>query len=144
MWKIEKTHFLQLQVQQAISQTLYELGILGLAYLTRYNQYVRIRNAERTNLHDSRVVTCRVCGCMIVAVSVSMLDQYRYRHSYVRVLPSHSQSPSQLRLLTPKTRSNFLRFFEALFLASATSRNYSAPRFTRVSLVIQVVRKLTV
>ncbi len=37
-----KAHFLELQVQQAISQTLYELGTSWLAYLTRYNQYLTI------------------------------------------------------------------------------------------------------
>ncbi len=42
MWKSEKAHFLELQGQQAISQTLYELGILGLVYSTRYNQYLTI------------------------------------------------------------------------------------------------------
>ncbi len=42
MWKSEKAHFLELQVQQAISHTLYELGTLGLAYLTHYDQYFTI------------------------------------------------------------------------------------------------------
>ncbi len=37
-----KAYFLELQVQQAISRTLYELGTSGLAYLTRYNQYLTI------------------------------------------------------------------------------------------------------
>ncbi len=42
MWKSEKAHFLELQVQQAISQILYELGSPWLAYSTRYNQYLTI------------------------------------------------------------------------------------------------------
>ncbi len=37
-----KSYFLELQVQQAISKTLYELGISELAYSTRYNQYLTI------------------------------------------------------------------------------------------------------
>ncbi len=37
-----KAHFLKLQVQPEISQTLYELGTSGLAYSTRHNQYVLI------------------------------------------------------------------------------------------------------
>ncbi len=36
MRKSEKAHFLELQIQQAISQTLYEVGTSGLAYSTRY------------------------------------------------------------------------------------------------------------
>ncbi len=42
MWKTKKAHFLELQVQKAISETLYELKISGLAYLTRYNLYLTI------------------------------------------------------------------------------------------------------
>ncbi len=42
MLKSEKAHFLELQVQQVISQNLYELGTSGLAYSTRYNQYLTI------------------------------------------------------------------------------------------------------
>ncbi len=89
---------------------------------------VRITNAERTNLHDLRVVTCCVCGCKIVAASVSMLDQYRYRRFYVRALTSRSRSPSQLRLLTPKTRPDFYVFLKPLFLASTASHNFITPR----------------
>ncbi len=37
-----KAHILELQVQQAISWTLYDLGTSGLAYLTYYNQYLTI------------------------------------------------------------------------------------------------------
>ncbi len=40
--KSEKAHFGKLQVRQAISQTLYELGTSGLAYSTHYNQYLMI------------------------------------------------------------------------------------------------------
>ncbi len=40
--KSEKVHFGELQVRKAISQTLYELGTSGLAYLTHYNQYLMI------------------------------------------------------------------------------------------------------
>ncbi len=40
--KSEKAHFFKLQVQQAISWTLYELGTSDLAYSTRYNQYLMI------------------------------------------------------------------------------------------------------
>ncbi len=42
MWKSENAYFLELRVQQMISQTLYELGTLGLAYSTSYNQYLTI------------------------------------------------------------------------------------------------------
>ncbi len=42
MWKSEKVHFLELQVQQAISQTLYEPGTLGFANSNHYNQYLMI------------------------------------------------------------------------------------------------------
>ncbi len=42
IWKSEKAHFLELQLQQAISLTLYEPGPSELAYLTRYNQYLTI------------------------------------------------------------------------------------------------------
>ncbi len=38
MWKSENLIFLELQVQQAISQTPYELETLWLAYSTRYDQ----------------------------------------------------------------------------------------------------------
>ncbi len=37
-----KSSFLELQVQQTISQTIYELGTSELAYSTRYNQYMAI------------------------------------------------------------------------------------------------------
>ncbi len=40
--KSKKAHFLELQVQQAISETLYELGTLNLANSTCYNQYSMI------------------------------------------------------------------------------------------------------
>ncbi len=60
-----------------------------------------------------------------------MLDQYRYCRFYVRALTSRLRSPSQLRLLTPKTCPNFTFFlFEALFLASAASRNFTTLRST--------------
>ncbi len=43
MSKSEKALSLELQVQQAISQTLYELGTSArLAYLTHYNQYLKV------------------------------------------------------------------------------------------------------
>ncbi len=42
MWKSEKAHFLALEFQQVISQTVYELGTSGLAYSTQYNQYLMI------------------------------------------------------------------------------------------------------
>ncbi len=38
--KLQKAHFLKLQVRQAISQTLLETS--SLAYSTRYNQYLMI------------------------------------------------------------------------------------------------------
>ncbi len=37
-----KAHFLKLQIQPVISQTLYELGTSGLAYSTLHNQYLLI------------------------------------------------------------------------------------------------------
>ncbi len=40
--KSEKAHFLELQVRQVISWTLYKLRTSGLAYSTRYNQYFTI------------------------------------------------------------------------------------------------------
>ncbi len=40
--KSEKAQFFQLQVQQAISHTLYELRTYGLAYSTRYDQCLTI------------------------------------------------------------------------------------------------------
>ncbi len=42
MTKSEEEHFLELQVQQAISQTLYELGTSGLDYSAHHNQYFMI------------------------------------------------------------------------------------------------------
>ncbi len=42
MKKGENAHFLELQVQQAISETIYVLETSGLAYSTCYNQYFMI------------------------------------------------------------------------------------------------------
>ncbi len=42
MKKSEKAYFLELQVRQEISQTLFELETSGLAYSARYDQYLII------------------------------------------------------------------------------------------------------
>ncbi len=51
MWKSEKAHLLELQVQQAFSQTLFELGTSGLAYSTRYIQYSLITKIKIDRFH---------------------------------------------------------------------------------------------
>ncbi len=42
MWKVKKLIFGELQVRQAISPTLYEVGTSGLAYSNRYDLYLMI------------------------------------------------------------------------------------------------------
>ncbi len=73
---------------------------------------------------------CRVCGCKIVSASVSMLHQLHYRRSCVRALNSRLRLPSQLRSLSSSRVRNlhFSLFFWSPLLASAASRNFTAPR----------------
>ncbi len=105
-------------------------------YPTR--QPVRITNVEHANLHDSRVVTCRVRGCRDRCSILSMLDQLvklpLFYHAALNSHPRffhpscghrcHHASERYVSFFSPSN-------FEAP-LASAESHNSTAPHLIGV------------